>query len=125
VEYKNEVGIIKQLGSDFMTGTLDRIYKNEKNEWVVLDYKTNHITPRDVPRSAERYRVQLETYALLIGSVYPDQGTYPIYLYFIYPDVLHTEVYDKSQLVLIEKKFEKVIEEVKMFYPYTDIPVEP
>jgi ATP-dependent helicase/nuclease subunit A len=122
-DFKNEAGIIKQIDSDFITGTLDRIYKNEQNEWVVLDYKTNHIKSGEVSSTAERYQVQIETYALLIASVYPEQETYTICLYFIYPDVIHTDVFDKNRLRMVEEKFEKVIQEIKQYYPYTDNPV--
>jgi ATP-dependent helicase/nuclease subunit A len=122
-DHKNEVGIIKQIGSDFITGTLDRIYKNEQNQWIVLDYKTNHINSGEVPFTAEQYQIQIETYALLIASVYPEQETYPIGLYFIYPDVIHSEVFDKDRLSTVEEKFEKVIQEIKQYYPYTDHPV--
>jgi ATP-dependent helicase/nuclease subunit A len=119
-DYKNEVSILRQIGSDFITGTLDRIFKNENNDWVVLDYKTNHISSADVSYTAEKYQVQLETYALLISSIYPKQNIYPICLYFIYPDVLHTEVFDTDRLKTVEKKFKEVIENIKKYYPYTD-----
>jgi ATP-dependent helicase/nuclease subunit A len=122
-EYKIEASIIKQIGSDFITGTLDRIYKNDEKEWIVLDYKTNRINAGEVSQTATRYQVQIETYALLISSVYPEQKKYEICFYFIYPDKLHTEIFDARSLKSIEKKFETVIQEIKQFYPYTDRPV--
>jgi len=119
-EFYNEVSILKEIDSDFITGTLDRIYKNDKNEWVVLDYKTNRITERDVDRTAQNYLVQIETYALLIASVYPEQKTFEICLYFIYPDKIYSEVFDATRLDSIEKNFIQVIQDIKQFYPYTD-----
>jgi ATP-dependent helicase/nuclease subunit A len=124
-EFKNEVSILKQIGSDFITGTLDRVYKNDKDEWVVLDYKTNHIKAEDVSKTAMRYQVQIETYALLIASVHSEQEIFEICLYFIYPDKLYSERFDQVRLNSIEEKFNQVIEEIKQFYPYTDRPVFP
>ncbi|MCK4753661.1 MAG: PD-(D/E)XK nuclease family protein, partial [Calditrichia bacterium] len=122
-EFKNEVSILRQIGSDFITGTLDRIYKNDNDKWVVLDYKTNRIKSGEVSRTALKYQVQIETYALLIASVYPEQETFEICLYFIYPDKIYSEIFDHSRLNSIEEKFDQVIQEIKQFYPYTDQPV--
>jgi ATP-dependent exoDNAse (exonuclease V) beta subunit len=122
-EYKKEISILRQIGSDYITGTLDRIFKNENNDWVVLDYKTNRISSADVTYTAEKYQVQLEIYALLISSIYPEQNTYPICLYFIYPDVFHTEVFDTDRLGVVEQKYTNVIQEIKQYYPYTDKPI--
>ena len=122
-EFKNEVSILRQIGSDFITGTLDRIYKSDNDKWVVLDYKTNRITAGEVSRTALKYQVQIETYALLIASVYPEQETFEICLYFIYPDKIYSEIFDPARLNSIEEKFDQVIQEIKQFYPYTDRPV--
>jgi len=118
-EFKNETSILRQIGSDFITGTLDRIYKNDRDQWVVLDYKTNRISKEDVSRTAMKYQVQIETYALLIASVYSKQKDFEVCLYFIYPDELHSEIFDLTRLESVEKKFIQVIQEIKQFYPYT------
>jgi ATP-dependent helicase/nuclease subunit A len=122
-EYNNEASILRQIGSDFLTGTLDRIYKNDDDQWVVLDYKTNRISKEDVSRTGMKYEIQIETYALLIASVYPKQMNYQICLYFLIPDEMHSAVFDAARLKSVEEKFEKVIEEIKQFYPYTERPV--
>jgi len=122
-EFKNETSILRQIGSDFITGTLDRVYKNDHDLWVVLDYKTNRITREDVSRTALKYQVQIETYALLIASVYPEQKDFEVCLYFIYPDELYSEMFNHTRLESVEKKFIQVIQEIKQFYPYTDKPV--
>lgn len=118
--FYNEASILKKIGSDFITGTLDRLYKNDQNEWVVLDYKTNRIAKSDVIRTALTYKIQIETYALLIAGVHPHQKMFEICLYFIYPDELYSEVFDSARINSIEAKFRRIIEEIKQFYPYTD-----
>jgi ATP-dependent helicase/nuclease subunit A len=124
-EFRNEVNILRQIGSDFLTGKLDRVYKNDKGQWIVLDYKTNNITSDELSRTIMKYQVQIETYALLIASVYPKQVSYEICLYFLIPDEMHSDVFDAVRLKSVEEKFEKVIEEIKQFYPYTLHPVFP
>ena len=122
-KFRNEVSILRQFGPDFLTGKLDKIYKSSDGQWVVLDYKTNSISSDQLSRTVQKYQIQIETYALLIASVYPEQETYEICLYFLIPDELHSELFDLDHLKLVEQKFEKVIQEIKQYYPYTDIPV--
>ena len=122
-EFRNEVSILRQIGSDFLTGKLDRVYKNDNGQWIVLDYKTNNITADELSHTILKYKVQIEIYALLIASVYPKQVNYEICLYFLIPDEIHTVVFDAVRLKSVEEKFMKVIQEIKQFYPYTDQPV--
>jgi ATP-dependent helicase/nuclease subunit A len=122
-EFKNETSILRQIGLDYITGTLDRIYKDDYDRWVVLDYKTNRISRQDVSRTALNYRVQIETYALLIASVFPEQENFEVCLYFIYPDQITSEIFDSARLISIEENFKQIIDDIKQYYPYTDIPV--
>jgi ATP-dependent exoDNAse (exonuclease V) beta subunit len=119
-EFRNEVSVFRKLGTDFITGKLDRIYKNNLGQWIVLDYKTNSISSSQLPATIKKYQVQIETYALLIAGAFPKQKNYEVCLYFLIPDELHSETFDIDRLQLLEKKYEKVIEEIKQYYPYTD-----
>ena len=119
--YKTEVNIIGRLGNDFLTGTLDRIYQNESGRYCVIDYKTNRIDKTDVEQTVNKYRVQMDIYALLMAGAFPDQGEYDIGLYFIYPDNLYHQKYSSSRLKQKEQEYVQLIDEIKKYYPYTDI----
>jgi len=119
-EFRNEVSVFRKLGTDYITGKLDRIYKNNQEKWVVIDYKTNSITSSQLSETISKYQVQIETYALLIAGAFPEQKTYEVCLYFLIPDELHSEIFDIDRLLLLEKKYKKIIEEIKQYYPYTD-----
>ena len=117
--FKNEISIMRRLGDDFLSGTLDRIYQNEGGQWVIVDYKTNHISKMEVNRTADRYKVQMDVYALLLESIFPEQEDYEVGLYFIYADQIVSRVYSKQQIKIYEKEYEGLIEEIKQYYPYT------
>ena len=118
--FKNEISIMRALGDDFLTGTLDRIYKNEDDQWVIVDYKSNKITKSEVRQTAERYEIQMEIYALLLAALYPAQKSFQVGLYFITADELVVRIYSEQQIKSFEKKYMKVISEIKAYYPYTD-----
>jgi len=119
-EYKTEVSILKALGDDFLTGTLDRIYRDADGQWVIIDYKSNKVNEREVAGVAGRYLVQVEIYALLLASLYPDQKTFTVGLYFIYPDIIENSLFNTEQIHVLEKKYLQVIGEIKKYYPYTE-----
>jgi len=119
-EYRTEVSILRALGDDFITGTLDRIYKDSRDQWVIVDYKSNKIKEKEVGVAAARYQVQVEIYALLLAGLFPSQSTIEVGLYFIYPDRLEKNIFRPQQIIVLEKKYLQVINEIKHYYPYTE-----
>ena len=117
--FKNEISIMRRFGDDYLSGTLDRIYQDEDGQWVILDYKTNHISETEVIPTAARYKVQMDVYSLLIESIFPEQEEYKVGLYFIYADQIVNEVYSKRRIKAYEKEYEQLIEQIKQYYPYT------
>jgi ATP-dependent helicase/nuclease subunit A len=117
-EFKNEVQILMKLDSDFLTGTLDRIFINEKNEWEVLDYKTNKIGRQQVIKTAKKYQTQMDVYALLLATCFSNHDSYKVNLYFTEPDQIYQHNYTKSELNKIKSNLVRVIEEIKKLPPY-------
>lgn len=118
-EARNEISITMRLGADYFTGTLDRIYRNDHNEWEVVDYKTNRIRADQLKEEGEKYKWQIKAYALLLSRLYPDQEKYPVSLYFLLPDRLYNKVFTKQEVEETAILFLDTIEEIK-----DKIPVE-
>ncbi len=119
-EFKNELSITRKLGDSFLTGAIDRMFKNENRLWEVVDYKTNKIKSNQIDITAEKYKTQIEVYALLLSSIFPQQKNYNVTLYFIQPDDFFKKVFTKDELIKVENKLLQTIQEVKQYYPYTD-----
>jgi hypothetical protein len=117
-ECQNEVRIMMRLGSDFLTGTLDRIFKNEETQWEVIDYKTNRIHVNQVKQAALKYTIQMEIYALLLSQLFPAQEVIPVSLYFTRPDQIFQNKYSKKDLHRIDQRILHTIEEIKKYPPY-------
>ena len=116
-EAQNEAAITIRLGSDYLTGTLDHIFRNEAGFWEVVDYKTNRISAAEIHQESERYTLQMQAYALLISKIYPGQEEYPVSLYFLHPDKLHTQRYTPQKLAEIESEFAEIIRRIKEAFP--------
>jgi ATP-dependent helicase/nuclease subunit A len=115
----NEVKVFMQLDTDFITGTLDKLFQNENGQWEILDYKTNRIDPAQVPEVMERYRLQTQTYALLLAHLYPRQAEYAVNFYFTHLDLYHPTVFTSSDIPGLKQNFIKIIREIKNhFEPY-------
>ncbi|MCB0298226.1 MAG: PD-(D/E)XK nuclease family protein, partial [Calditrichaeota bacterium] len=59
-----------RLGGDYLTGTLDRIYRTAEGHWEVADYKTNNIRAAQVAEAGEKYMMQMKSYAMLMAQLF-------------------------------------------------------
>jgi ATP-dependent helicase/nuclease subunit A len=123
-KFQNEISILRRLGDDFLTGTIDRLYLDNQENWVIVDYKSNRIRKDQVEKIAMNYKVQMEVYALLLQSIYPQQKNYQVGLYFINADEMYSKVYSRDQIKMHEKEFLNLIKEIKQYYPYTSKVIE-
>ena len=58
------------LGEDFLTGTLDRVYRDADGRWNVLDYKTDAISKINLKQKIDQYTPQVKFYALLVQKFF-------------------------------------------------------
>ena len=73
-ETKTELTITASFGGDYFTGTIDRLYKNKKNNWGIVDYKTERIDFDDIESKSEVYKIQLLFYAFLVNNLYKQKN---------------------------------------------------
>lgn len=69
-ETKTEFTLLAPIGRNFLTGTVDRVFKDQQNRWHVLDYKTDSITSSSLDQKAALYEPQLKFYALLVQKFF-------------------------------------------------------
>ncbi len=116
-EYKNEVSVSMRLGRDYLTGAFDRLQHDGQGEWEVIDYKSNSTTPARLKKTAREYDVQMEVYALLLASLFPEQENYRVTLYFLKIDETYTREFDREQLNRLRVFYEKLINDIKTGFP--------
>jgi RecB family exonuclease len=69
-DVKTEFTIMTSFGDDFLTGTIDRLYRDGSGVWNILDYKTDSVTEDSVQEKTLAYESQLKFYALLVGKYF-------------------------------------------------------
>jgi len=115
-ESRNEISLTMRLGDDYFTGTIDRMFRNESGIWEAADYKTNRIGTGQVNDESKKYKWQIEAYALLLSRLFPEQETYPVSLYYLKPDKIFRQEFNKKQIEEIQLKFEDIVLAIKKKY---------
>lgn len=65
-----EFTLLAPIGKNLLTGTIDRVYKDKRNCWHVLDYKTDTVTSASLEHKVALYEPQLRFYALLVQKYF-------------------------------------------------------
>ena len=53
-----------------MKGQIDLVFQANDGQWIILDYKTNMISPSEKAVLAKQYELQLALYALIFRELY-------------------------------------------------------
>lgn len=79
----------------YLQGFIDCLYQDASGRWVVLDYKTNQVTPTTVGAVAAGYEMQMLVYALAVEEI---TGAPPVdlVLAFLRPGVEHHFAWNKQ-----------------------------
>ncbi len=113
----SELSVTMRLGSDLLSGTIDRLFLNADGLWEVVDYKTNRIKPEQIEHESLKYQWQIHIYALMLSKLYPHQKQYPIRLYFLHLNRFWIHIYSLKELYSIEKRLKKIILQIKEDFP--------
>lgn len=106
-EFHCEYTVSAAFDGEFLTGTVDRLYRNEDGEWAILDYKTDSIDETQLLDRTEDYRFQMAFYALLVKRLFPKQSSVMATLFF-------TECPDKPQsLQFGEEELYRIQEDIR------------
>ena len=83
-EARSEFAIGGRLGDQVISGTVDRIFRDEKDRLWIVDFKTSEHQGARLERflneEQRRYRAQLENYAALLARI--ERGPIWLALYF-------------------------------------------
>jgi RecB family exonuclease len=101
----------------WINGFIDRLYYDETDRaWVVLDYKTNKLTPADIDKKVVEtgYDIQLQFYALAISRMLMgNASSIKTHLFFTTPGTLWEQIVTKSMMKKLETSIGKVTEQIQ------------
>ena len=112
-DVRTEYSISASLGEDFITGTIDRLYRGPDGLWTVLDYKTDSVSAADVVQRAGAYWAQLDFYALMVRRLCDAPSVRVQLLFAHHPDSVIQKVLSPDDLLRREKRIERIIARIK------------
>lgn len=94
--FRNEFEVYIKEQDYFLFGILDKLIIDE-NELIIVDYKTDNISPEEIKIKAEKYLPQLKFYAYIISRLFDKKYVIEGKIIFIkHPDKPFTFEYNKS-----------------------------
>ncbi len=112
-EWKTELCLTTAIGEDFLTGTIDRIYRSDSGGWSIVDYKTDNIPFSEIIHRAEGYRPQLSVYALLVNGGFQQDKVVASVVFLNHPEKPVHFHYDKDDLTNLQREVKGIIQEIK------------
>jgi ATP-dependent helicase/nuclease subunit A len=112
-DVRTEFSISAALGGDFVTGTIDRLYRGRDGIWTVLDYKTDSVGGAQVRARAELYWPQLEFYALMVRRLCAATSVRVRLLFAHHPEISLEKELGPDDLLRQEGHVERIISRIK------------
>ncbi len=86
-EYFTEYTLTTLLGDDFLTGTIDRLYRRTSDgKWAILDYKTDRVTTSTLQERGTSYKTQMAVYALLVSRYFNQENVDAVIIFLHHPE---------------------------------------
>ncbi len=117
---RTEFTISAVLGDDFLSGTMDRVYRGAEGRWHVLDYKTDRVSEERLAGRADEYWPQLEFYALLVHLFFKTAPVVAELLFAALPDRMLAREYSAGELGVARERIAADIAGIKsnLFPPH-------
>jgi ATP-dependent helicase/nuclease subunit A len=112
-EVQREFSISAALGEDFITGTIDRLYRAADGVWTVLDYKTDSVTIDSMRDRADQYWPQLRFYAVMVRRLHNASRVRLRIIFSQFPEAEHLQELDERTLALAESEIAHTISKIK------------
>ena len=113
-EVYRERHIHAEIGSHVIDGIANRLFKDSRGLWRVINYETDEIDWEGIGDPADYYRSQIELYALLIHRLYPEQRVIPVTIHSADLGSAHSVNVMREELIDIERTWLERIEAIQV-----------
>ena len=108
-----EFSISATFGDDYLTGTLDRIYKDHEGKWNIVDFKTDGVPARDLGIRAAIYKPQVALYSLLVSQLYGQDAIRASIVFLSHPQKPIHYLFTKDEINEFETTVRDVVMKIK------------
>jgi ATP-dependent helicase/nuclease subunit A len=109
-----EQHIHAEIDSHIVEGTADRLFKDSRGLWQIINYETDRMNQAGLDDLADYYRSQIELYALLTHRLYPEQQVIPVTIYSTNLASAYSVEVTREELQDIEGAWIERIEEIQL-----------
>jgi ATP-dependent helicase/nuclease subunit A len=110
---RTEFSITARHKTNFLTGTIDRMYRDRDGHMCILDYKTDRFSRDGFEAKSNLYYPQLAVYALLIHKLYEQACVRATLVFLRFPDApVHYE-FNERRLADFSSILDTVIEKIQ------------
>lgn len=111
--YRNEFEIYVKEENYFLHGIIDKIIFNEKN-LIIIDYKTDAVSEKEVKNQAEFYLMQLKFYLYIASKQFMEFENFEAYLVFIkQPESLIKMSFNRNTIKDLQREIKTVINSLR------------
>jgi ATP-dependent helicase/nuclease subunit A len=111
--FKNEYEIYLKMDEFYLYGRIDKVIFN-KNKILIIDYKTNNISPDYIKSSTAQYLSQVKFYSYVLSRLHKNVHRYELQIVFIKnPDATINFEINKTDFPLIETEIKNMFDLLK------------
>ncbi len=117
---RTEFTVSAPFGRDYIVGTIDRMFRDERGVWTVVDYKTDRIPPEAIESRARIYLPQVQLYGLLVSMLQGVEAVNLMLLFAHHPDRPYVVAMDRAAIAEFSHTVTDVVSSIAKdrFSPY-------
>jgi ATP-dependent helicase/nuclease subunit A len=107
--YRNEFEIYHQHQDYYLYGIIDKLIVS-KDKIIIVDYKTDSISPEEIQERANQYFPQLQFYSFIAGKLFDQKVKFELRIIFIlHPDEVVTKTLEPDDVRMIKQNIELMV----------------
>lgn len=111
--FKNEFELLVREKDFYLYGIVDKLVVEDKRA-IIIDFKSDGISAKEIASRQEHYFPQLKFYAYLISKLYPEVEEVEIRLVFLkHPEVEARSILKKDEIEIIGMELYGVVDKIR------------
>ena len=108
-----EAPVNAKFDNDFLTGTIDRLIRDSRGNWSIIDYKTDNVDIHHLEQRANVHMPQLLFYAYMVSKLYRQSHVRASLVFIRHPAAPFHYDLSEEHFVPFEKTLRSVISRIK------------
>ncbi|MBU2494396.1 MAG: UvrD-helicase domain-containing protein [Bacteroidetes bacterium] len=113
-DFQNEFEIYSKENDYYLYGIIDKLII-DGNRVIIIDYKTDNISPEKIEERGNNYLPQLKFYSLLASKMFPDKKEIVCRLVFIkHPENIFEKVITDNEIINFKEELNLIVKNIRL-----------